>query len=242
MLKTHKNVRGPFLVVAPLSTLVNWQREINSWTDFDAIVYHGSHQDRELIRKFEFGPGGSTLRVEVVITSPETCIAFDNTAGTQRALSKVDWELIVVDEAHKLKNHESKVSSVLRDDYSYRNCLLLTGTPLQNSTSELWTLLHFVDRQRFSDKDAFIKDFGSLTTSDQLESLHTKIKPYLLRREKEHVERTVPPKEEVGCTFQFFCLIRPAKLLISRGLLLWLLVDCRSRTDDSPKTILQSYL
>jgi len=72
--------------------------------------------------------------------------------GNFRTLSSISWEVIVVDEAHKLKNYSSKLSATLRDEYSYMNCLLLTGTPLQNNVDELWTLLNFVDRNGFDDR------------------------------------------------------------------------------------------
>ena len=96
-----------------------------------------------------------------------------------------------------MKNYDSKLTTTLREEYSYRNTLLLTGTPLQNNTDELWTLLNFIAREEFNDRESFVHEFGSLKTHEQLEALHVKLKPYLLRREKNHVEKTVPPKEEV---------------------------------------------
>ena len=74
---------------------------------------------------------------------------------------------------------------------------LHTGTPLQNNTDELWTLLNFIDRTAFNDREEFVRDFGCVKTAVQLEALHNRLRPYLLRREKDHVEKTVPPKEEV---------------------------------------------
>lgn len=205
MLKRFQGLKGPFLIVAPLSTVVNWQREIAAWTDMDAIIYHGSQDDRELIRKYELeyvsGNHKKTdgVKIEVVIASPETCMTSDSRSGShvRKELSKIHWELIVVDEAHKIKNYDSKLSTTLREEYSYRNTLLLTGTPLQNNIDELWTLLNFIDRDTFADRDEFVTQFGNLKSSAQLEALHAKLKPYLLRREKDHVEKTVPPKEEL---------------------------------------------
>jgi chromodomain-helicase-DNA-binding protein 7 len=190
--------------VAPLSTVVNWQREIEAWTDMDAIIYHGSQEDRQLIREYEFfymsRKKADGYKLEVVITTPETCLALDkqNLHGRlHRELSQIHWEMLIVDEAHKLKNHNSKFCSVIREEFSYQNCLLLTGTPLQNNTEELWTLLNFIDRTKFENKDLFTEEFGSLTDASQLQKLHHLLKPYLLRREKENVEKAVPPKEEV---------------------------------------------
>ena len=137
--------------------------------------------------------------MEVVITTPETCTAFDSPKASRlsRELSKVHWDVLVVDEAHKLKNYSSKLSTTLREEYSFSNCMLLTGTPLQNSTEELWTLLNFVDKDAFEQHSEFAAEFGDLKDSAQLERLQKKLGPYLLRRQKEHVEKSVPPKEEI---------------------------------------------
>eukprot|EP01031_Cornospumella_fuschlensis_P026968 gene26968-32583_t len=127
---------GPFLIIAPLSLIVNWQREIATWTDCDSILYYGSQDDRELIRTFEFsfldygkrggsvksGAGGKSkkagCKIEVVITTPETCVALDTTTATgrgKRELSNIHWDLVIVDEAHKLKNYDSKLGITLRE-------------------------------------------------------------------------------------------------------------------------------
>ena len=204
LLKRHQNVRGPFLIVAPLSTIVNWQRELEAWTDLDTVLYHGSIDDRKLIREHEFfymSRGKKDgYKVEVVITTPETCLAADSKTATgriHRELSQIDWDVLIVDEAHKLKNYSSKFCTTIREEFSYQSCVLLTGTPLQNNTEELWTLLNFVDKNKFSDQEKFLSEYGDLKTSAQLEKIHSLIKPYLLRREKENVEKAVPPKEEV---------------------------------------------
>lgn len=193
MLKRHQGLRGPFLIVVPLSTLINWQREILAWTDMDVIVYHGSQEDREFIREHEFFYAGKKksdgYKIEVVVTTPEVCMT--------KELTKICWDIVIVDEAHKLKNHESKISSTLRDDFDYRNCILLTGTPLQNNTEELWTLLHFVDKDEFKNREQFMEEFGSLKSTKQVDNLLIRCQPYLLSRKKEVVEKTVPPKEEV---------------------------------------------
>ena len=64
-------------------------------------------------------------------------------------------------------------------------------------TEELWTLLNFVSREEFKDRAKFVEAFGDLKSASQLEMLHKSLKPYVLRREKEHVEKSVPPKEEI---------------------------------------------
>ena len=74
--------------------------------------------------------------------------------------------------------------------------LLLTGTPLQNNMQELWSLLNFCDRDTFRSKDRFLEEYGDLQSKEQLDELQNEIAPYILRRVKEDVEKSIPPKEE----------------------------------------------
>ena len=73
---------------------------------------------------------------------------------------------------------------------------LLSGTPLQNNTTELWALLHFLDARTFPDLDGFLAEYGTLTDAEQVNRLNEKIRPYLLRRQKGHVEKTLVPLDE----------------------------------------------
>lgn len=75
--------------------------------------------------------------------------------------------------------------------------LLLTGTPIQNNLQELWTLLNFIEPNHFSSMEDFQSQFGDLNNIEQLERLKTKLEPYLLRRMKEDVERSIPPLQEM---------------------------------------------
>ena len=102
----------------------------------NVVVYHGSQDDREIIRNYEFYYKDKAhnygSKLECVITSPEAAVALDKAAGpgqrARRELSKIHWDVVVVDEAHKLKNYDSKLSTTLREEFSYGACALLTGT------------------------------------------------------------------------------------------------------------------
>jgi chromodomain-helicase-DNA-binding protein 6 len=80
---------------------------------------------------------------------------------------------------------------------THTHTLTHTNTHTRPPSDELWTLLNFVAREEFKDRAKFVEDFGDLKSAAQLENLHKSLKPYVLRREKEHVEKSVPPKEEV---------------------------------------------
>ena len=199
---TQLATRGPFLIVAPLSTIPHWYREFSQWTDLNTIVYHGSANDRERVRIDEFAfakdrdkigkvgvnekylnkvrnqwKGGKwerTWMAQVVITTPEMLVTDDFAE-----LAAVEWEILVVDEAHRLKNHASKLANNLRDSrFVFNHSLLLTGTPIQNNMQELWTLLHFIDPDSFENLDGFMEKYGKLNNTT-VDELHETIRPYM---------------------------------------------------------------
>ena len=188
------NIHGPFLIVAPLITVPHWQREFEGWTNMNAIVYHGTAQARDLIRKYEWSyeslkGSPPPYKFNVLITTYEMILTDSN------ILSKINWKYLAVDEAHRLKNTKCKLINALRL-FQFDHLLLLTGTPLQNNTEELWTLLNFMDPDKFASADEFSESFGDLKKTKQVEQLHEVLRPYLLRRMKEDVEKSIAPKEE----------------------------------------------
>jgi SNF2 family DNA or RNA helicase len=72
----------------------------------------------------------------------------------------------------------------------------LCRTPIQNDVQEFWTLLNFIDPDSFNDLNAFMERYGDMKSKERVDELHEEIRPYILRRLKEDVERSVPPKEE----------------------------------------------
>jgi len=216
-LATKLQSRGPYLIIAPLSTIPHWYREFTGWTELNTIIYHGSAQDREHIREYEFPfecdrpqnvgfnqrylknchkvtapKWEKTWMVQVVITTPEMMVTDDFSE-----LASVSWDLLVVDEAHRLKNHSSKLANNLRHrDFGFKHTLLLTGTPIQNNMNELWTLMNIIDPIKFKDAETFLDLYGNMRSKDHVDDLHDAIRPYILRRLKEDVEKSVPPKEE----------------------------------------------
>jgi len=197
-------IKGPFLVVAPLSLVSQWESETREWApDMNCIVYHGSADARDFLSKNEFwyteqfAPRAvcSELKRESITKFQLMITTYEVVLKDANILAKIKWKALIVDEAHRLKNVQSRLFqdlvSVPRDF-----CLLLTGTPLQNSTEELWALLNFSDPETFGSKDDFVDQFGQLESAKQVSKLHNVLRPYLLRRVKEDVEKALPPKEE----------------------------------------------
>ena len=198
---------GPltFLVIAPLSTIEQWKREIRKWTTMEPVVYHGSKRDRNIIKKYEFekiDPKSGEIfwrsakammpKFNVMITTFET-VSNDEEFFVN---SGFVYSAIVVDEAHKLKSNDGKArNSVLAIPTRHR--ILLTGTPIQNNVSELWNLLHLCSPHYWSDQESFMEEFGNLKSAELTQKLQAKIQPYLLQRRKIDVlSHLVPAKEE----------------------------------------------
>jgi chromodomain-helicase-DNA-binding protein 1 len=188
------NVSGPFLVVVPLSTISNWQREFDMWLPtFNVIMYIGNARAREIIRAKELwqprGRKSFVHKFNVLLTTYEMLLK------DARHLKSVDWAYVAVDEAHRLKNTESQLYQCLVE-FRSANRLLITGTPLQNSLGELWSLLHYLDRRKFETLDDFVTRYGTLSTQAEIAKLHAELRPHLLRRLKKDVEKSLPSKIE----------------------------------------------
>ncbi|KAI3462493.1 hypothetical protein Pfo_019156 [Paulownia fortunei] len=199
-------LHGPYLIIAPLSTLSNWMSEIERFVpSVDAIIYHGDKKYRdEIIRKHmprTIGP-----RFPIVITSYEIALS-----DARRQLRHYSWKYLVVDEGHRLKNSKCKLVKELKY-LSVENKLLLTGTPLQNNLAELWSLLNFILPDIFSSHEEFESwfDFSGKCTNEALKEeteekrrgqvvakLHAILRPFLLRRMKADVEQMLPRKKEI---------------------------------------------
>ncbi|KAI9031640.1 SNF2 family N-terminal domain-containing protein [Phycomyces nitens] len=200
------NVSGPYLIVTPLSTLANWVNEFKRFTPgIPVLLYHGTKEERQHMINRKMQKKKETLReFPVIVTSYEIIM------NDRKHLQRYNWKYIVVDEGHRIKNLNCKLIKELKT-YSSANRLLLTGTPLQNNLAELWSLLNFLLPDIFDDLDMFqswfdFSDINQKSGQDRImkeeeednivTSLHTILKPFLLRRLKTDVERSLPKKKE----------------------------------------------
>ncbi|KAF2715015.1 hypothetical protein K504DRAFT_366700 [Pleomassaria siparia CBS 279.74] len=203
-----KQQPGPFLVIVPLSTLTNWTSEFEKWApSVQKIVYKGPPNSRKQYQQqIRWG------QFQVLLTTYEFIIK------DRPILSKIKWIHMIVDEGHRMKNANSKLSSTITQYYSTRYRLILTGTPLQNNLTELWAMLNFVLPTIFKSVKSFDEWFNTpfantggqdkmeLTEEESLlviRRLHKVLRPFLLRRLKKDVEKDLPDKTErvIKCNF-----------------------------------------
>lgn len=182
----HVIKKGPTLIICPTSVIHNWENEFSEWGDFRVVVYHGPNRDL-IIEKLE------SHGIEILITS------FDTFRVHDKILCEIQWEIVIADEAHRLKNEKSRL---------YKACLGiktrkrfgLTGTIMQNRILELFNLFdwvapgslgtweHFRDfydeplkhGQRLSAPERYLQ-----IADERKQHLVAVLQKYLLRRTKE---------------------------------------------------------
>ena len=180
---------GPYIFVLPLSTINAWEREFNLWApDINVIVYIGDRDSRKVIRDYEWSFSSKRLKFNVVLTTYEIVLRDKD------ELKECMWSVMAVDEAHRLKNEESQLYQALKE-FKSNHRLLITGTPLQNSLKELWALLHFIMPEKFDDWSYFESQHDE-NIEKGFHKLHKQLEPFLLRRVKKDVEKSLPSKVE----------------------------------------------
>lgn len=193
---TVEHQDGPYLVIAPLSTLKNWWREFGRWTNLRVCFYHSEGKgkdERQLIRRYNWFfkglPAKNLFKFNVLLTTYEVIMK------DWSALGEIQWTGVVMDEAHRMRNNNCKFIQFITNIHTQHK-LLLTGTPLQNNTGELWPLLNFIDVSEAGTLERFKQEFGDLRSSEQVERLRELLGKCMLRRVKEEVEKSIPRKQE----------------------------------------------
>ncbi|SPO20449.1 related to INO80 - ATPase with chromatin remodeling and helicase activity [Ustilago trichophora] len=215
------DIWGPFLVIAPASTLHNWQQEISKFVPtLKALPYWGNVKDRAVLRKFWNRKQISYNRdapFHVLVTSYQLVVS------DEKYFQRVKWQYMILDEAQAIKSSSSIRWKTLLG-FNCRNRLLLTGTPVQNSMQELWALLHFIMPSLFDSHDEFSEWFSKDIESHaeqkgtlnehQLRRLHMILKPFMLRRIKKNVQNELGDKIEID----LFCDLSARQKMLYRGL------------------------
>lgn len=178
--REYVTAQKPTLIVCPTSVLFNWQQELTRFAPHLSVgLYYGNN------RKLE--------NAQIVLTT-YALLRLDI-----EKLSKQEWHYVILDEAQAIKNpaaQTTKAARVLKATHR----LALTGTPIENGLTELWSLFSFINPGLlFSHslfKEHFVKEIEQNKQHESASFLHRLVDPFLLRRTKELVTPELPPKTE----------------------------------------------
>ncbi|KAF2459989.1 SNF2 family N-terminal domain-containing protein [Lineolata rhizophorae] len=192
-------VKGPHLIVVPVSTLENWLREFQNFSPVLTVEpYYGSESERinqqdDILAQLD--------NIDVIITNYDTAVK----RGDNKFLRSIKPVVCVFDEGHALKNSTSnRYQQLIRIPAQFR--LLLTGTPLQNNLQELVSLLAFMMPKLFAEKSEDLtyifkhkakttdQDHSALLSTQRIERARSIVSPFILRRKKYQVLKELPPK------------------------------------------------
>ena len=173
-------IREKTLVVAPRSVLRNWENEASKFRPgLKVSVYHGPD------RKFD-------KDADLIITT------FALLRGDQEKLTKIEWDMVILDEAQAIKNPQSQVAqAAFKLNARFR--VTLTGTPVENRLEELWSQMHFVNPGLLAGRKDFDERYAqpiSRADTGVAKHLRERIRPFILRRLKREVAPELPPRTE----------------------------------------------
>lgn len=214
--------RGPHLVIAPKNVCEHWVQEVEKFypNQITAVCHHGNARERlenleQILEEDAFDimvTSYDHARNDLFTRKRPEGLSSDH-MRVLRAFRKVEFEYLVVDEAHRLNNDNTKTNIGIRGYTQAQRRLLLTGTPLSNNLRELWSLMNVLNPQIFSSKATFETWFAapfssktsgqtkvSLTTAEKsviVDRLHTVIRPFFRRRVRADVCPSYSSADEV---------------------------------------------
>lgn len=188
----------PHLIVVPLSTLLNWEREFQKWAPhLNVINYSGNAAERQVIYRHEILVSAKGKAIHERIKAHVMLTTYEMVLADASQLGRLSYGSLIIDEGHRLKNRSSKLFGALKR-ITVEQRIILSGTPLQNNLEELFMLMHFLDPTKFTDAKVkeFLETYGDIGKKEQIEELHRLLAPHLLRRMKQDVLKHLPPKKE----------------------------------------------
>jgi len=174
--KQKASERHPTLLVCPTSVIGNWQKEINKFTpDLNILVHHGigRHHGAQFLK--------TARRCAIVLTS------YAMVHRDHKDLKSINWDLVILDEAQNIKNAETR-QAIAACALPSKFRIALTGTPVENSVGDLWSLMNFINpgllggRSEF--KEEFLKPIQIFQDQEKTQKLKSLTAPFILRRLK----------------------------------------------------------
>ncbi|MEL4894204.1 DEAD/DEAH box helicase [Crocosphaera sp. Alani8] len=190
-LKSEEMLEKPTLVICPTSVLNNWEREVQKFaSNISTLIHHGDKRSKgkAFVKKVN--------QKNVVITS------YSLIYRDIKSFEQVEWQGIVLDEAQNIKNPQAKQSQAVRQ-LSTQFRIALTGTPVENRLTELWSILDFLNPGFLGTQQFFRRRFATpiekYGDKESLQTMRSLVRPFILRRLKtdKTIIQDLPEKQEM---------------------------------------------
>lgn len=178
---------GPSLVVAPASVVPNWRKELNRFAPtLNVSILNEATDRKELVE--------AATNNDVIVST------YGLLVTEEEIITRKQWNVICLDEAHAIKNRDTKTSGVAMQ-LEAKQRIILTGTPIQNHLGELWNLFQFINPGLLGSYDQFNKKYILPISQDhdtqRKQQLKRLVQPFMLRRTKQEVVEELPDKTEI---------------------------------------------
>lgn len=185
------------LVIVPSNLRKQWNQELLEKFFLPSVILE-TKSFNEQINQGNLNP---FLQKEIIICS------YHFARSKEAYIRLVDWDLVVIDEAHRLRNvykPSNKIANSIKQSLSKARKLLLTATPLQNSLLELYGLVSIIDDYTFGDLKSFKSQFARLTGEDEFTDLKARLKPICQRTLRRQVLEYISFTNRIPITQEFY--------------------------------------
>lgn len=183
LVREREQIAEPALIICPTTVLGNWQKELERFAPgLQVYVHYGPNRLKGEDFSAKIGAGNNLAGKPDVVLTTYTLAQLDFAD-----LERIEWDAIVLDEAQHIKNPQTKQSRAIRK-LKGKHHIALTGTPMENQLTELWTIFDFVNKgylgslARFQER--FVRPIERDKNREKIQELRNVIKPFILRRTK----------------------------------------------------------
>lgn len=197
-LRKYRNIKR-VLVICPASLKLQWQREIARFSDIRALLITGEADERAAAYARLASPDAPFVAV----------VNYELTYRDLEMLKAIPFDLLIVDEAQRIKNYRTKTYAAIKD-IPHRYIFALSGTPLENELEELYNIIRMVDESvlpanplKFRERYCKFDNFGKITGYQNIPEIQRRISPVTLRRTKRDTLSELPPVIEQNIWLEF---------------------------------------
>ncbi|TYA53048.1 SNF2-related protein [Formosa maritima] len=185
------------LIICPANLRKQWNQELSDKFFIPSTVL----ESKSFTQLKKQGKKNPFNQEQIILAS------FQFIRSKEEFVRMIDWDLVIIDEAHRLRNvykPKNKIANAIKSAIQHAPKILLTATPLQNSILELYGLVSFIDEYAFGDLKSFKTQFGRITTEDSFLELKERLKPVCIRTLRRQVLEYINYTNRIAIVEEYF--------------------------------------